>query len=186
MWSPLSVFQGTSYWSAASIIGQYGLFFMGDEVEKTSKLLGLGASFASKIGKICPYVGNLSYAHRPGNVASSPEADKDKSDGICIMADIMRGNNYENGLAYRNRTNLSSLSVDANPYYDQTKKGVNDFEISVKDNALISPHHLVDVSMRTIGFNIRRCPEGYRDMVTGKLLYDTNGVSLDMHNNEQE
>lgn len=180
IWNPLNVFQGTSYWSAASILGKYGAFFMGNEVEKTSKMLGLGAYFASKIGKISPYVGNVSYAHRPGNVASSVDSNKDESNGICIMADIMRGEKYEKGLAYRNKAKLTSLSVDANPYFDQTNQGVRDFEIAVKQNNLISPHHIVDVSMRTIGYNIRRCPEGYRDMVTGKLLYDVNGVSLNM------
>lgn len=186
-YTPMELFQGTSYWSTASILGKYGAFFMGNELEKTNKILGLGAYFASKIGKICPYVGNLSYAHRPGNGASSDKLDnKDRSDGICIMARVMRGKNYSTTPSQNTIKNnkLTSLSRDVSPYYFQDGTGANDFEIAVRNNDLIEPHHIVDVSMRTIGFNIDRCPEGYRDKVTGRLLYDTNGVSLKMRNNE--
>lgn len=186
-YTPMELFQGTSYWSTASILGKYGAFFMGSELEKTSKILGLGAYFASKIGKICPYVGNVSYAHRPGNSASSDKLDnKDRSDGICIMARVMRGKNYSTTPSNSSIKNnkLTSLSRDVSPYYFQDGTGANDFEIAVRDNDLIEPHHIVDVSMRTIGFNIDKCPEGYRDKLTGRLLYDTNGVSLNMRNNE--
>lgn len=184
-YKPMELFQGTSYWSTASILGRDAGFYMGDEVEKTGKMLGLGAYFAAKIGKAAPYIGNLAYALRPGNRVSSQQSDKDKSDGICILASVMRGKNYSTlGKIDAKKKNLTSLSMDANPYYDQNNMGIRDFEIAVKDNDLIDPHHIVDVSMRTVGFNIRKCPEGYRDMVTGRLLYDANGVSLDMRNNE--
>lgn len=184
-YTPMELFQGTSYWSTASIFGRDAGFYMGNEAKKAGKMLGLGPYFAAKIGKAAPYIGNLTYALRPGNKASSQEADKDKSDGICILASVMRGNNYSTmGKIDANKKNLTSLSMDANAYYDQNGMGVRDFEIAIKDNDLIYPHHIVDVSMRTIGFNIRKCPEGYRDMVTGRLLYDSKGVSLDMRNNE--
>lgn len=184
-YSPLELFQGTSYWSTASIFGRTAGFFMGNEAKKAGKMLGFGPYFAAKVGKTSPYIGNLGYALRPGNKVSSQAADKDKCDGICIMASIMRGNHYSTlGKIDAQKKNLTSLSMDANAYYDQNKMGIRDFEIAVKDNDLINPHHIVDVSMRTIGFNIRKCPEGYRDMVTGRLLYDSKGVSLDMRNNE--
>lgn len=184
-YKPMELFQGTSYWSTASIFGRTAGFFMGNESKKAGKMLGLGAYFAAKIGKAAPYIGNLGYALRPGNKVSSQAADKDKCDGICILASVMRGGHYSTmGRMDAQKKNLTSLSMDANAYYDQTGMGIRDFEIAVKDNDLIDPHHIVDVSMRTIGFNIRKCPEGYRDMVTGRLMYDSKGVSLDMRNNE--
>ena len=101
------------------------------------------------------------------------------------MASVMRGSNYSTmGKIDANKKRLTSLSMDANPYYDSNQMGIRDWEIAVKDNDLISPHHIVDLSVRTIGYNIRKCPEGYRDMVSGRLLYDTQGISLDMQYDE--
>ena len=184
-YTPLELFQGTSYWSAASIIGQDGAFYMGDEIQKTGRMLGFGPYFGNKAGKTLPYVGNDSYSSRPGYKSSVQEVTKNECNGTLIMASVMRGNNYSTmGKMDANKKHLTSLSMDANPYYDSNQMGIRDWEIAVKDNDLINPHHIVDLSVRTIGYNIRRCPEGYRDMVSGRLLYDTQGVSLGMQYDE--
>lgn len=184
-WTSERAFQGTSYWSSASILGQDGAFFMGDEVNKTGKMLGNGAYFGWKLGKTAPYSGNASYACRPGNKVSSLTSSKDESNGVSLIVDIMRGGRPSTmGKAAARNKFLTSLSIDANPDYDKDGVGVRDGEIAVKDNALIDPQYMVDVSMRTIGFNIRRCPEGYRDVATGKLLYDSTGCSVDMLYND--
>ena len=183
---PLEVFQGTSYWSTANIIGQDGRFYMGDEVQKTGRTLGYGSYWGTKIGKVMNYIGNSSYSSRPGNVASTQNVTKNECNGIMFMSTIMRGNNYSTmGAKDANKKHLTSLSIDANPYYDSTQKGARDFEICVRDNDLISPHHIVDISVRTLGYNIYKCPEGYRDMTTGRLLYDTQGVALGIQYNEE-
>ena len=184
-YTPLELFQGTSYWSAANIIGQDGAFYMGNEMQKTGRMLGYGPYFGSKVGKTLPYVGNDSYSSRPGYKSSVQDVTKNECNGILIMASVMRGSNYSTmGKIDANKKRLTSLSMDANPYYDSNQMGIRDWEIAVKDNDLISPHHIVDLSVRTIGYNIRKCPEGYRDMVSGRLLYDTQGISLDMQYDE--
>ena len=55
-----------------------------------------------------------------------------------------------------------------------------DWEIVVRNNSLIFPHHIVDVSCRTVDVNVRRDDKGNYLDYNGNVVYDSSGTSVTM------
>lgn len=153
--TPLHAYHGTSYAATAGVLGKTGGWFMGKQFTKAGKALGTGAYFGTKAGKSLPYCGDSAYAGVQRN-----GADGDAANGCYIVADILRGQDY----------------VDS-----RTDKGrFRDFEIAIKDNALISPQYFVDVSVRSLGVNVKRDNnKNYLD-ANGNITHDKDGNKIDM------
>jgi hypothetical protein len=166
-YTPLEVFHGTSYGCAPNIIGREGEFFMGGNYTKAGKMLGNGVYVANKGGKSSVYIGNSSYANRQSYTRSGD------ADGIMMCLTVMRGENYKSRSAgfYGNSSDSSITSLE------QDAGSLNDWEMAVKRNELVFPHHFVDISSRVIGKNVTRDPatSEYKDNVSGNT-YDRYGT----------
>lgn len=163
--TPLEVFHGTSYGCAPNIIGREGQFFMGDNFTKAGKMLGNGVYVANKGGKSSVYIGNSSYANRQSYTRSGD------ADGIMMCLTVMRGENYKsrsNGY-YGGSSDKSITSLE------QDAGTLNDWEMAVKRNELVFPHHFVDISSRVIGKNVTR------DSITGEYTDNVSGLSYDKY-----
>ena len=53
-------------------------------------------------------------------------------------------------------------------------------EIAVRNNALIFPHHFVDVSCRLMGANVNTDKDGNYTDLNGNIIADSNGVSINL------
>ena len=166
-YTPLEVFHGTSYGCAPNIIGREGEFFMGGNYTKAGKMLGNGVYVANKGGKSSVYIGNSSYANRQSYTRSGD------ADGIMMCLTVMRGENYKSRSTgfYGNNSDPSITSLE------QDAGSLNDWEMAVKRNELVFPHHFVDISSRVIGRNVTRDPvtSEYTDNVSGNT-YDRYGT----------
>lgn len=166
-YTPLEVFHGTSYGCAPNIIGREGEFFMGGSYTKAGKMLGNGVYVANKGGKSSVYIGNSSYANRQSSTRAGD------ADGIMMCLTVMRGENYKSRSAgfYGNSSDPSITSLE------QDAGSLNDWEMAVKRNELVFPHHFVDISSRVIGKNVTRDPvtNEYKDNVSGNT-YDRYGT----------
>ena len=201
-YTPIDVFTGTAYWSAANICGREGQFYTGSEIVKSGQMLGAGPYFALTLGKCCPYVGNESYnsRHADGETVIKNgkkvtySFDKEQSDGIVIKSKIMMGERYVTNATASDVKNTfkTFLSRDASDkdlirqYAQDKMNGVKpsfsvlrDVEMCGKDNNLICPELIMDTNSRVYGLNIIYDPEtGYHDPVTGELTHDKYGVSV--------
>lgn len=167
-YKPLELFQGTSYWSAASIFGQSGGFYMGNEAKKAGKMLGPGAYFGYKAGKSSVYAGDVPYDNISYHGGKNPP--EGHADGVIIMADVMRGGNFVKVQKAITDPKYSSISTDS----------TRDWEMAVRDNALIRPHHFVDVSCRAYGTNVKRDSDGNYIDDKGIITHDKHGKSVTM------
>ena len=166
-YTPLEVFHGTSYGCAPNIIGREGQFFMGGNYTKAGKMLGNGVYVANKGGKSSVYIGNSSYANRQSYTSPGD------ADGIMMCLTVMRGDNYKSR-STGFRGNDSDPSITS---LEQDAGSLNDWEMAVKRNELVFPHHFVDISSRVIGKNVTRDPatSEYKDNVSGNI-YDRYGT----------
>ena len=154
----LHLYHACSYASAAGILGHDGAWFMGNQYTKTAKALGNGAYFGYKGGKSSVYCGEGSGGYH--NTYASG-AVGDNANGCYILADVIRGKNGKDS--------------------ESDHGHFRDYEIVVKNNKCIRPHHFVDISARSLDVNIKRDSQGnYTDINTGKILYDKYGKSVNM------
>lgn len=168
MWTPMDLFHGTARGCSGNILGRTAGWWMGRSTDYTAagKMLGPGAYFGFKLGKSTVYAGDVPYSnisyHRGG---SPPPGD---ADGIVIMANVMRGDNFTK----RATTNESYTSVSTD--------GTRDWEMAVRDNALIFPHHFVDVSCRAYNKNVKTDANGNYLDDNGNITHDKYGKSVTM------
>ena len=64
--------------------------------------------------------------------------------------------------------------------YSSIRKGLRDWEGCVRDNDLIDPQYLVDLSSREYSTNIRYDESGYHNKSTNELTHDTDGISVNI------
>lgn len=153
----LELYHACSYASVAGIIGKTGGWFMGNQYTKVAKALGNGAYFGYKGAKSSVYCGEGSGGYH--NTYSSG-ADGDNANGCYILATCMRGK-------------------DGDSKSDHGR--FRDYEIAIKTNKCIKPHHFVDISARCMNINVNRDSQGnYLDPKTGKITHDRYGKSVTM------
>lgn len=153
----LELYHACSYAGVAGILGKTGGWFMGNQYTKTAKALGNGAYFGYKGGKSSVYCGEGSGGYH--NTYTSG-AVGDNANGCYILATVMRGKSGD-------------LLSDNGRF--------RDYEIAVKNNKCIKPHHFVDISARSLDVNIKRDSQGnYVDVNTGKITHDRYGQAVDM------
>ena len=130
---------------------------MEGKATKVSTALGPGAYFGYKAGKSIPYCGEGSGGYHFQNKSG---AAGDNSNGCYILANVIRG--------------ISRLD-------SKTDEGsFRDWEICVKNNKCIYPHHFVDVSARAIGRSVNRDAQGNYVDLQGNITHDKNGVSVNI------
>lgn len=153
----LELYHACSYAGAAGILGKTGGWFMGNQYTKTAKALGNGAYFGYKGAKSSVYCGEGSGGYH--NTSASGAVD-DNANGCYILATVMRGKSGDS----------------------QSDHGrFRDYEIAVKNNKCIKPHHFVDISARCMDVNVKRDSNGnYLDPTTGKITHDRYGKSVTM------
>ena len=123
-YTPMDLVHGCALKSIAPILGISGGWFTKGEYVSTGLALGPGAYFGEKIRKSLGYLGKKS---------------GDKS-GILLICKGIRGENYhklDRPSQHRNYSNATSFSVVGNWH---------NWEICIKDNKYILPHHFVEVS----------------------------------------
>lgn len=150
----LHLYHACSYAATAGILGVTGGWFMGNQYTKAGKALGNGAYFGYKGGKSSVYCGDAGYAN-----LSRLGAQGDGANGCFILADVMRGrpgDSRSDGGAFR------------------------DWEMVVRTNKCILPHHFVDISARSLGVNVTRDTEGNYLDETGQITHDKYGTSITM------
>lgn len=149
------LFHGCSYASTAGIIGKTGGWFMGNQYTKVAKALGNGAYFGFRGGKSSVYCGEGSggYANLDPNGAQG-----DRANGCYILATVMKGK----------------------PADHNESGGFRDWEMAVKNNKCILPHHFVDISCRSLDVNVKRDSQGYYVDDMGNRTHDRYGKKLDM------
>lgn len=153
----LELYHACSYASVAGIIGKTGGWFMGDQYTKVAKALGNGAYFGYKGAKSSVYCGEGSGGYHN---TSASGADGDNANGCYILATCMRGK-------------------DGDSQSDHGR--FRDYEIAIKTNKCIKPHHFVDISARCMNINVNRDSQGnYLDPNTGKITHDRYGKSVTM------
>ena len=119
-YTPMELVHGCPTGSAGSILGISGGWFTKGEYVSAGLALGPGAYFGEKIRKSLGYIG-------------------DTKRGSIILSTVMRGENYQplkhqdDHLYYTDKTSLSVVGSWHN------------WEICVKDNKYILPHHIVEV-----------------------------------------
>lgn len=174
----LELYTGTSNWSAGNIIGRDGQFYLDDDsFHRTGAMLGTAIYCGYKFGKVAPYACNDSYANQK---VANPNCGQ--ADGTVFLVSAMRGEkNYEQYIAASGKKNLTSVEVDAlSPKQQVIVSGaIRDWEIGIKDNALVFPHHFCDISSRVINFNTKLDSSGYHDN-TGLITHDTDGINVDI------
>lgn len=153
----LELYHACSYAGTAGILGKTGGWFMGNQYTKTAKALGNGAYFGFKGAKSSVYCGEGSGGYH--NTYASG-ASGDNANGCYILATVMRGK----------------------PGDSQSDNGrFRDYEIVVKTNKCIKPHHFVDISARCMDVNVKRDSKGnYIDPNNGQITHDRYGQSVSM------
>lgn len=152
----MELLHACSYASTAGILGVTGGWFMGNQYTKVAKALGCGAYFGYKGGKSSVYCDEGSGGYH--NIYASGSKG-DNANGCYILATVMRGKPGES-------------KSDAGGY--------RDFEICVKNNKCIFPHHFVDISARSLGVNVTRDAQGNYLDSTGKITHDKYGQAINM------
>ena len=80
-------FHGTTYWSAANILGREGEFHIGDNnLTANGSMFGAGVYMGDRLGKSIPYVGNDPYS-----MLFQESLNDDDADGIAIISDYIFG-----------------------------------------------------------------------------------------------
>lgn len=154
----LELYHACSYASTAGILGKTGGWFMGNEYTKTAKALGAGAYFGYKGAKSSVYCGEGANGYHN---TSSTGSVGDNANGCYIMATVMKGVPFKDS---------------------KTDRGTfRDYELVVKNNKCILPHHFVDISARCLGVNVKRDSAGnYLDVITNTVTHDKYGRSVNM------
>lgn len=172
VWTPMDLFHGTARGCSGGILGRDAGWWMGESTDYTSagKMLGPGAYFGYKLGKSTVYAGDRPYS----NIKYSPNGtlDTGDADGIIIMANVMRGDSY--------KTNVSTLRIPDPSYSSVSTDETRDWEMAVRDNALILPHHFVDVSCRSYRKNVHVDADGNYLDNNGNVTHDKYGKSVTM------
>ena len=164
----MELFHGTSYGGTAGVLSNK--FFVKGENVTSGAMLGPGAYFGYKGGKSSVYIGDSSYSNR-----NYSGAQGDNANGCYMLCSVMRGNNFIDSRSYSDTYNRGKTSVAA-----ASNRGLNDWEIAVRDNDLILPHHFVDVSSRTLGRNVKRDADGNYLDSSGNITHDKYGKSVNM------
>lgn len=164
----MELFHGTSYGGTAGVLGNK--FFVRGENVTSGAMLGPGAYFGYKGGKSSVYVGEDSYSNR--NYIGS---QGDNANGCFMLCSVMRGNNFIDSKSYSDNYNYGKSSVSAS-----SNRSLNDWEIAVRDNDLILPHHFVDVSSRSLRVNVFRDTDGNYIDDNGTITHDKYGKSVNM------
>lgn len=167
MWTPMDLFHGTARSCAGGILGRTAGWWMGKSTKYTAvaKMLGPGAYFGFKLGKSTVYVGDVAYTNVHYRWGTPPPGD---ADGIVIMANVMRGDNY---VKHKTATgSFTSVSTDSQ----------RDWEMAVRDNALIWPHHFFDASCRAYNKNVQVDANGNYLDDNGNITHDKYGKSVNM------
>ena len=130
---------------------------MGNQYSKVAQALGNGAYFGYRGGKSVPYCGDMKGGY--GGIKKEG-AIGDNANGCYILASCMRG------------TKKDSTSDEGT---------FRDFEICFHTNKCIMPHHFVDISVRSLGTNVKRAADGsYMADNSGNVTHDKNGVAINI------
>ena len=154
---PLKLYHACSYASVAGILGATGGWFMGNQYTKVAKALGNGAYFGYKGAKSSVYCGEGSGGYQNTSVSG---ADKDNANGVYILADVIRGISGTDSLSDNGR--------------------FRDYEIAVKNNKCIKPHHFVDISSRCLYVNVKHDSKGNYTDLQGNITHDRYGQAVTM------
>ena len=168
MWTSMDLFHGTARGCAGGILGRDAGWWMGKSTDYTAagKMLGPGAYFGYKLGKSTVYAGDVPYSNVHYHGGDNPPPGD--ADGVVIMAHVMRGDNYVKYMT--TNESYSSVSTDSQ----------RDWEMAVRDNALIFPHHFVDVSCRAYKKNVKTDANGNYLDDKGNITHDKYGKSVNM------
>lgn len=172
MWTPMDLFHGTARGCSGNILGRDAGWWMGKSTNYTAagKMLGPGAYFGFKLGKSTVYAGDKPYSNTSYHGGSNPPPGD--ADGIIIMANVMRGDSY--------KTNVSTYYTPDPSYSSVSTDETRDWEMAVRDNALIFPHHFVDVSCRSYKKNVQVDANGNYLDDNGTITHDKYGKSVTM------
>ena len=168
----MDLFHACSRSCVGGIIGRDQGWFMGNEYEAAGKMLGVGAYFGLTGGKSAVYCGD-----NPYSIEHRGELAPDTADGTYILAKVMRGDNPKH-----TTKGVSTWDIEDSKYTSSSADigvyGLHDCEIAVRNNALILPHHIVDVSCRIVGRNIDQDAQGNFVDDKGNILANKDGVSV--------
>lgn len=159
-YEPLEISHGCSRAAAANIIERDAAWYMGDKYQKTAQSLGPGKYASNKTGKNFAYVGDRSYGFNrcPGTPGAA--------DGCIIFSTAMRGDNYTTSGS--NDKKYTSSSAASN-------RGWYEWEICIRDNSLINPHHFVDVSCVELGSSSGMSQDNQGNYVVKSIEKDSTG-----------
>lgn len=122
-------------------------------------MLGKGAYFGNKVGKIMPYAADVPYSYTHSN----PGTD---ADGVIILSSLLQGKPGER--------------TTDDPDDPSTHSYILGYETAVSNNKCIFPHHMVDVSCRSLGMSVRRDSSGNYLDNNGAVTHDRYGKSVNM------
>lgn len=151
-------YHGTSYGSAAGIIGVTGGWKFNIDA-RSGRMLGEGAYFGNKVGKIMPYASERAYSY----LDKDPGTD---ADGVIILSDLLQGAAGERTIC--------------DPDSPSSGRSILGYETSVRNNKCIFAHHMVDVSCRSYGRNVKRDSLGNYLDNSGNITHDRYGKSVTM------
>ncbi len=154
--TPAEHYHATSYASTAGILGVSGGWHIGKAAYvKTAQALGAGAYFGRKGGKSSVYCGEGSGGYHD---LYSTGAVGDNANGCYILTSLIEGE--------------PSDSTVCNSF--------REYEIVVRNNACLNPHHFVDISCRNLGVNVQRDAQGNYVDSNGRVTHDKYGTKIDM------
>ena len=154
--TPEEHFHATSYGSTAGIIGVSGGWNTSKNAwTKVAKALGPGAYLGKRGGKCSVYCGEGDGGYHDLNRSGS---HGDNANGCFILTSVITGD--------------SSDSTICN--------GFREYEIVVRNNKCLFPHHIVDVSCRSLGINVTRDSQGNYLDDSGRITHDRYGKKIDM------
>ena len=152
---PAEHYHATSYGSTAGILGVTGGFKWSKDYIKVAQALGPGVYLGKKGGKSSVYCGEGKDGYHD---LSSTGAIGDNANGCYLLTSVIPGS--------------SSDSTICN--------GFREYEIVVRNNKCLLPHHIVDISCRSLGINVTRDSQGNYLDNNGKITHDRYGTKIDM------
>ena len=128
---------------------------IGKKYIKTAQALGPGAYFGRKGGKSSVYCGEGQGGYH--NLYADGDQG-DRANGCYILTSLIQG-----------EPNDSTVS-----------NSFREYEIVVRNNSCLLPHHFVDISCRALGVNVKRDAAGNYMDKDGNVTHDRHGKKIDM------
>ena len=185
-YEPVKVFNGTSAWAAANMLGREGAFRVDDKYHRSgNSALGTGPYGALKMGRALQFVGDQTYSYKSSNVSDG------RADGImCIMEGMLGEKNVtmNNMGNAKNPTSVTAKAMSPKEYRQnalgKTFMGGygRDEEVCFRDPDLCCVTHIFSVSSRVLGKdgNVGMNSYGYTNPNTGEVTHSPNGINMDI------